>query len=326
MGRYLLRRLLSGVFTLWGITLITFFVIQLAPGDPAKVQVSGLQDSKISQEAYENLRRYYGLDKPVYVQYGLWIKNLVTLDLGPSMSPGGGRVIDRLAPVLWPTMSVSLLSIFLAFIISVPIGILSAVRQGRPFDRIVSTLLYILYSVPSYVLGMLLILYVSVKWDLLPFRGMHSDGYAQMGTWERMLDTGKHYILITICYTAGGLAFYSRFVRQNLLEVIRQDYIRTARAKGLRERHVILRHAFVNSLIPLVTLLGMTFPALLSGSVILETMFNWPGMGRLFFTSVLMRDYTTLMALNFFSACLVLLGTLAADLTYGLIDPRVSYE
>ena len=183
-----------------------------------------------------------------------------------------------------------------------------------------------LYSVPNYVAGMLLILYLGVKWDLLPFRGMRSDGYDDMTTLGQMWDLAQHYVLITFCFTFGNLAYYSRFIRQNLLEVVRQDYIRTARAKGLGERSVVLKHAFTNSLIPLISLIGLTFPFVLSGSVILEYMFNWPGLGRLYFESVLQRDYPTIMALNFITALLVLGITFIADLTYGLVDPRISYE
>lgn len=316
---------MTGLVTLLGITIITFVIIQLAPGDPAEIKTMGIQDLRVSTRVYEQLRDYYGLDKPIAVQYFSWLKRLVTGNLGNSFQDGL-KVSSKIRAALWPTMSVSLISIALSFLISVPIGIYSAARQDGPFDRIVSTFLYMLYSVPSYVMGMFLILYLGVKFNLLPFRGMHSDNFSQLSTTGQWLDYGKHYLMITFCFTFGSLAYYSRFVRQNLIEVIRQDYIRTARAKGVSEPVVILHHAFRNSLIPFVTLLGLTFPAILSGSVILENMFNWPGLGRLYFESVLMRDYPTLMALNFISALLVLLGTLFADLAYGLVDPRVSYE
>jgi peptide/nickel transport system permease protein len=173
---------------------------------------------------------------------------------------------------------------------------------------------------------MVLILYVSVKLDLLPFRGMRSDHFEELTAGGKLLDSAKHYVLITFCFTFGNLAYYSRFVRQNLLEVIRQDYIRTARAKGLGEGRVIVKHAFTNSLIPFITLLGLTFPFVLSGSVILEHMFNWPGLGRLYFDSVSQRDYPTIMALSFITAVMVLVITLLADLAYGLVDPRVKHE
>ena len=325
MIRYLIRRLLTGLITLLGITVVTFSVIQLAPGDPAAIQAQAVQDPRISARVYEQLREYYGLDEPIYVQYGKWLSRLIRFDLGNSFHDGL-KVSRKIREALWPTFSVAAIALVSAFLIAIPIGVYSAVRQNGVFDRVVSTILYMLYSVPSYVMGMVLIFYVGVKWQLLPFRGMHSDNFQQLSGMARLWDTSQHYVMITFCFTFGSLAYYSRFVRQNLLEVIRQDYIRTARSKGLSEGRVVMRHAFVNSLIPLITLFGLTIPSLLGGSVILEYMFNWPGLGRLFFDSLLQRDYPTIMALNFVTAVMVLGGTLAADLAYGLVDPRVSYE
>lgn len=325
MGRYISRRLLSGLVTLWGITVITYVVILLAPGDPAALKIYSIQNRAVSEQMYKRLREYYGLDQSIPVQYGRWIGRLVTGDLGQSFADGM-PVSRKIADAFWPTVSVDLISLFVAFMLSVPIGIYSAARQNGPFDKIISTFLYMLYSVPSYVIGMLLILYFGVKLGWLPFRGMRSDNFNQLPGLDKAWDYARHYVMITACFTLGSLAYYSRFVRQNLLEVIRQDYIRTARAKGLSEPTVIIKHAFVNSLIPFITLLGLTFPAILSGSVILETMFNWPGLGRLYFDSVLQRDYPTLMALNFFTAAMVLAGTFMADLAYGLADPRVTYD
>lgn len=325
MLKYIARRLGWGLVTLWGITLITYGVIRLAPGDPAKLQVYSIQDKRVSADMYKRLSEYYGLNEPVYKQYFKWLGRLATGNLGQSFADGL-PVSRKIANAFWPTVTVAAISLFVAFLISVPIGVYSAARQNGPFDKTVSTILYMLYSVPSYVMGMLLILYFGVKLDLLPFSGMRSIDHEQLSATGKAWDYARHYVMITFCFTFGSLAYYSRFVRQNLLEVIRQDYIRTARAKGLGEGRVILKHAFVNSLIPFITLLGLTFPALLSGSVILETMFNWPGIGRLYFESVMQRDYPTLMALNFITAAMVLAGTLLADLAYGLADPRVTYD
>ncbi len=324
MLRYIVRRALTGLVTLFGITIVTFVVIQLAPGDPAQIKIAG-EDPRISQQVYEQLRKYYQLDRPLLTQYGIWLLRLARADFGASFHDGL-RVGHKIREALWPTLSVALISLLAAFLISIPVGLVSAVRQGGAFDRVLSTFLYMLYSVPSYVMGMILILYLGVKLNVLPFRGMRSDDFEHLSRADQLWDYARHYVMITFCFTFGSLAYYSRFVRQNLLEVVRQDYIRTARAKGLGEPAVILRHAFVNSLIPLITLLSLTFPFLLSGSVILETMFNWPGLGRLFFQSVLNRDYPTLMALNFITALLVLIGTLLGDLAYGLVDPRITYD
>jgi len=325
MLRYTARRLAAGFITLIGITVVSFGIIQLAPGDPAQLQTSQIADASVSQRVYEQLRELYGLDKPLHVQYLSWLGRLVRGDLGSSFHDGR-RVSRKIGEALWPTLSVALISLFLTLAIALPIGIYSAVRQGSPFDRTTSTGLYMLYSVPSYVMGMLLILFFGVKLDWLPFRGMRSDNFAELGALAQWWDLAQHYMMITFCFTFANLAYYSRFVRQNLLEVIRQDYVRTARAKGLPERTVILRHAFINSLIPLISLIGLTFPFVLSGSVILEYMFNWPGLGRLYFESVLGRDYPTIMGLNFITAVLVLITTFLADLAYGLVDPRVSYD
>ncbi len=325
MIRYVLRRILSGLVTLLGITLITFIIIRLAPGDPAAMRTMAGENPKVSQRTYEQLRAYYGLDQPMHIQYGRWLGRLVKGDFGNSFTDGL-KISTKISDALWPTLSVSLISILTAFIVSLPIGIWSAYRQGGVFDRNVSTFLYMLYSIPSYVMGIVLILVLGVKLDLLPLGGIRSDVHETLSASGKFFDIAKHMVMITICFTFGGIAYYSRFIRQNLIEVIRQDYVRTARAKGLNEKKVILRHAFRNSLIPFVTLLGLTFPAILSGSVILEYMFNWPGMGRLFIESVMARDYPTLMALEFITAFMVLLGTLLADLCYGLVDPRIKYD
>lgn len=326
MLSYAIRRILLAIPTLLGITVVTFVIINLAPGDPAKFQAQGVMDPKISARVYEELSRYYGLDKPIHVRYLQWVSRLVRLDFGNAMSSDGRPVIDKIKERIWPTMSLALISIIGALTLAIPIGIYSAARQNGLFDTISSTVLYALYAVPSYVMAVPLILFIGVRWDLLPFQGMRSDNYELLGPWEQFVDLARHYALIAFCFTYGALAYDSRFVRQTMLENIRQDYVRTARAKGLAEHVVILRHAFRNSLIPLMTLLGLLLPEIIGGSVILEVMFNWPGMGRLFFESMLARDYPTIMALSFISAALVLLGTLLADLSYALVDPRVTYD
>lgn len=326
MFNYVIRRILLAVPTLLGITVVTFVIINLAPGDPAKFQAQGVMDPKVSARVYEELSKYYGLDKPIHVRYIQWMGRLVRLDFGNAMSSDARPVVDKIKERLWPTMSLALISIIGALTLAIPIGIYSAARQNGLFDTITSTILYALYAVPSYVMAVPLILLIGVRWDLLPFQGMHSDNYQSLTPWGQFADLARHYVLIAFCFTYGALAYDSRFVRQTMLENIRQDYVRTARAKGVAEHVVILRHAFRNSLIPLMTLLGLLLPEIIGGSVILEVMFNWPGMGRLFFESMLARDYPTIMALSFISASLVLLGTLLADLSYALVDPRVTYD
>lgn len=325
MGRYLIRRAIGGLVTLFGITIVTFIVIKLAPGDPARLQTAQIADAMVSERVYEQLREYYNLDKPMHVQYGMWLRRLLTGDLGNSFHDGLS-VRRKIGEALWPTLSVALISLLLTYLVAVPMGIASAAAQGRAFDRVTSLVVYMLYSIPSYVIGLLLIFYVGVELGWLEFNGMRSDNFDELSSAGQWLDTLEHYVMITLSFTLGNLAYYSRFVRQNLLEVLRQDYIRTARAKGLGEASVVLKHAFINSLIPLITLISLTLPFVLSGSVILETMFNWPGLGRLFFDSVMRRDYPTIMALNFVTATLVLVITLLSDLSYALVDPRITYE
>ena len=283
-------------------------------------------DSRVSIRVYEELRKYYELDKPMHVRYGKWMWRLARLDFGQSMSTDRRPVWGKIKERLWPTMSLAILSLGISLSVAIPIGVYSAARQNRLFDTVSSVLLYALYSIPSYVMAVPLILLLAIQWDLLPFQGMTSDNYDELTKMGKVIDLVKHYTLITFCFSYGTLAYYSRFIRQNMLEVLRQDYIRTARAKGLTERRVIMRHGFRNALIPVVTLFGLLLPAIIGGSVILEVMFNWPGMGRLFFESMMARDYPTIMALTFITACLVLLGTLLADLSYPLVDPRITYD
>jgi peptide/nickel transport system permease protein len=326
MLSYILRRILLSIPTLFGITLVTFIVISLAPGDPASLQSNSVMDPRVSIRVYEQLRDYYGLDKPIHLRYLDWLKRLATLDFGNSMTPDSRKVTTKIAERLPATLSLAILSLAIGFALAIPIGIWSGARRNGWFDTISSTVLYALYAIPSYVMAIPLILWLSIEWNLLPFQGMRSDNFDELTTMGQMGDLASHFVLITFCFTYGALAYQSRFVRQNLLEVFQQEYITTARAKGVKESSVVLKHAFRNTLIPLVTLFGLTFPQILGGSVILEVMFNWPGIGRLFFESILQRDYPTIMALSFISAFLVLLGTLLADLAYGLVDPRVRYE
>ncbi len=321
---YLVRRLLLAVITLVGITIVTFFIVTAAPGDPASLRAGDVQDPAQSERMILELRERFHLDEPVPVRYAMWMKGLFTGDLGTSMADDT-PVIDKISSAFMPTLSVNLIGLFLAFVLAVPIGIYSAWHQNGWFDRIGGVVLYGFYSIPSYVGAIVLILFVGVKWDLLPFRGMVGDHHDSLSFLGRMKDYAEHMALYVLCTTYGSLAFYSRFVRSNLLEITRQDFIRTAMAKGLSDRTVVLKHAFRNTLIPFVTLLGLTLPVVISGSVLLEFLFTWPGLGRLFFTSVLQRDHTVIMALSTATAFLVLLGTLAADILYGVVDPRVTH-
>ncbi len=323
MANYVIRRLLIGLFTLWGVTLIAFVLMRMMSGDPAAVYAD-IPNPEAQARLVEQMRKAFNLDKPIHVQYLMWLGGMFQGDFGNSFQDGrpiGAKILERLPA----TCSVAGLSVLLGLATAIPIGLLQAVRHNGWFDRSSGVFFYALYAVPSYVGAILLIYFVGVKWDLLPFRGMTSDGFGHMGFLDQAKDLVAHFTLITFVSTYQGIAFDSRFVRGNLLEVLRQDYVRTARAKGLSERVVVLRHAFRNTFIPLLTRLGFLIPALISGSVILEVIFNWPGLGRLFFEAILARDYPLMMASVTVSSALVLVGILVADILYAWADPRISY-
>jgi len=326
MYQYAFKRVLLAIPTFLGITLITFAVLHLAPGDPAAMRVDGTGDPSASVRSYELLRAYMGLDQPVHVRYLRWLGRLFTLDFGTSFADGTS-VYDKIMARLPWTLALALAALFLGLIVSIPIGLYSAARKGRVFDSIVGAAIYGLYSVPNYVMAMLLILIVAaldINW--LSFRGARSDGFESMSLAGNLADLAKHFVLILICYTYASVAFQARFIRTNVLSVLQSDYIRTARAKGVGERAVYTRHAWRNTLIPLITFLGLAFPTMVSGSVILEVQFSWPGMGRLLFESISRRDYPTIMALTVLSSVLVLVSTLIADLAYAWVDPRLRQE
>jgi len=325
MLHYALRRLLYLVPTLVGITIVTFLIINLAPGDPVALINRGEMDSRISPEAYNAMLHLYGLDDPIHVRYATWVKRLVTLDFGASFLDHR-PVIDKIMERLPNTIFLNVTSLVIAFALSVPLGLWAAMHQHSRLDKLGGTALYVLYSLPEFWVALLLIMFFGVKLGWLPFHGMQSVDAHKLGAaaywWDRFL----HAVLPTICLTYGSLAYLSRFARGSSLEVVRQDYIRTARAKGLDESSIVYRHVFRNTMIPMVTLLGLFLPTLISGSVIVESIFAWPGVGDLFFTSVRARDYPVIMGLSFMTAVMVLFSTLFTDLLYAWADPRVTYR
>lgn len=331
MLAYTIRRMLYMVPTLLGITVITFAIIHMAPGDPVsqKMYAMGASGAEMSEtmtkQVMEDLRAFYGLDKPLYMQYFIWLKRIALLDFSKSIHTGE-PVLSRIMGRLWWSMELNILSILISYLISIPLGIWTSTRQFSISDKVTGFILYMLYSLPSFWIALLLIIGVGVKLRWLPFTGLFSLGMEDAPLWEKAVDHLKHMALPLFCYTYGSFAFTARFVRGNMLEVIRQDYIRTARSKGVEEKIVILKHAFRNSLIPIVTLFGLLLPILISGSVIIEWIFNWPGMGWLFFEAVLTRDYPVIMGISVISAIMILVATLLADLVYALVDPRVTYS
>ncbi|NWF76193.1 MAG: ABC transporter permease [Nitrospirae bacterium] len=317
---YITKRLLLMIPLLFGITLITFVVIHLAPGSPVEVQTE--MSLKVSMQAKENLKKLYGLDKPLYIQYLDWLKRFLSLDFGKSFVDGR-RVMDKIIERIPITLTINILSLFLILIIALPIGILSATRQYSIFDKMSTVFVFIGFSTPSFWLALLLMILFGVYMGLLPISGIQSIDVSEMTIFDRILDWVKHLILPVGVSAFGGIAGISRYSRSSMLEVIRQDYIRTARAKGLKESQVIFKHAFRNALMPIVTILGLSIPGLIGGGVIFETIFAIPGMGQLFYSSTMSRDYPTVMGILVIGAFLTLIGNLVADISYAIVDPRV---
>ena len=286
---YLLKRLLLMIPLLIGITIISFTVIHLAPGEPTDLQTQ--MNPEASAELQERLRKYYDLDKPLPVQYVKWLSRLVQLDFGNSFAQDHRPVRGKIAERLPVTILINSLSILLILGVAIPIGILSATHQNSMFDRGTTVFVFLGFAVPSFWLALLLMDFFGVRLGLLPISGLRSFGFEYLSAGGKMFDVLSHLILPVFISAFGGLAGFSRYMRSNMLEVVRQDYILTARAKGLRERTVILKHALRNALLPIITILGLSVPGLIGGSVIFETIFSIPGMGKLFYDGVMMRDY-----------------------------------
>jgi len=318
---YLAKRLIFMVPLLLGITVICFAVMHLAPGSPTDLQTE--MNPRVSAEAKERLRAFYELDKPLHVQYFSWVKKLAVLDLGTSFSPDRRPVADKILERLPITIALNVLSLLLILFVAIPIGVLSAVHQDSWFDRAMSVFVFIGFAIPTFWLALLLMIFFGVQLGWLPISGIRSLNWEYLPAWDAFVDLLKHLILPVLISAFGGLAGLSRYMRANMLEVIRQDYITTARAKGLSRRTVIYKHALRNALLPVVTILGLSVPGLIGGSVIFETIFAIPGMGQLFYMAVMARDYPTVMGILFIGAVLTLIGNLLADLSYALVDPRI---
>jgi peptide/nickel transport system permease protein len=333
MGTYLLKRILLFIPTLIAITIVTFLISRLAPGDPAesKVGIGGENrnpNQQVTEEMVQKIREQWDLDKPLHVQYFLWVGRAMTLDFGRSFkdnSPVLEKIVERI-PV---TLAMNLVSIFLAYLIAIPIGIYSASHQGTFLDRASTTVLFMLYSLPSFWIATLCIIFLTNPeyLQVFPPFGLYSNDYSDAWSlFDKMVDVGSHLVLPMLIYTYTSFAYISRQMRGAMLEVIRQDYIRTARAKGLGNRAVIYKHALRNSLIPIVTLLAGLLPGLIGGSVIVESIFTIPGMGLLGYQAVLERDYPIVMAILTIGAILTMLGVLLADVMYSVVDPRIAFS
>ncbi len=329
MLTYLLKRLLEMIPTLFGITLISFFIIHLAPGKPTDIFTE--LNPKITPEAREKLEKYYGLDKPIAVQYTKWLGRIARFDFGESFSSDHRPVIqkiwDKKRPLierrLFVTVMINLLAMIIIMAIAIPVGISSATRRNSLYDKIMTTTVFVGFAMPSFWLALLLMILFGVHLHWLPISQLKSMNFDSLPLAGKIWDLSKHLVLPIFVSAFGGLAYDSRFMRSSMLEVIRQDYVTVARAKGLPERLVIYRHAFRNALLPIVTLAGLSIGGLMGGSVIFENIFGIPGMGQLFYQSVMTRDYPTVMGILTIGAILTLLGNLLADIGYMIADPRI---
>jgi peptide/nickel transport system permease protein len=316
--QFVLRRLLYTLITLIGISILSWVIITQAPGSPIALTL----DPKVSPKIIEQMEKNYDLDKPIYQQYFLWLQRLFT---GKLYSFKDGRpVMKKIGERIWNTLLLNLVAMLIIFSLAIPLGIFSARRQYSILDNLGTFGAYLGISIPSFWLAYLLIL-GTVKLFGYPVLGMRSFVTEDFGTAEVILDRLWHLMLPSIILAIGGIAALSRYTRSSMLEVIRQDYVRTAKAKGLPEETVYYKHALRNALLPIITLFGFLIPGLIGGSIIMETVFSWPGIGRLAYQAVLARDYPVVMTINTITAVLVLIGNFVADILYGIADPRIRY-
>ena len=343
--------------TMLGITLVTFFMIKLAPGDPItmKLNLEGLAKSEeVSPEVIKMMRRQYGLDTPLpthydrfiknlkpqwvakasrwfgenAIQYRKWLLRIAVFDFGRSLKPDRRPVVDKIREALPVTLTLNILDIIIVYMVSVLLGVYSALNRNTLKDKIMMVGMFVLYSLPSFWIAILLLMYFAggEHFSWFPLGGFLSDGMDTAAWYAKAGNIAWHLVLPVVVMVYGSFAFLSRFTRANMLEVLGQDYVRTARAKGLAMGVVIWRHGLRNALIPLITLIGTLLPELLGGSVIIEEIFNIPGMGLLSFESLKARDYTTIMGIATISAGLTLISLFLADLAYKWADPRITFE
>lgn len=335
MLTYLFRRLLIAIPTFLGITLVTFLIINAAPGGPIEQKLQkirmgggeGGQGTGISQEVLDGLAKQYGFDKPIYVRYGIWLKNITRLDFGDSFSYQE-PVIDVIASKFPVSLQFGVASLILTYLISIPLGVKKAIHAGGVFDQVSGVVLYIMVSIPVLVLGIFLIVWFAggSYFDWFPIGGLKSDDYDSLTSLGKIWDRAYHFVLPLICYVMGGFTELTMLVRNSMLDVIKSDYVRTARSKGLSDKLVYFKHALRNALIPVATGLGGFLRVFLAGSLIVETIFNLDGIGLLGYQSILSRDYNVIMGLTFISAMLLLVGNIMSDFIYVLVDPRIDFK
>ena len=317
MKQYIIRRLLQMIPTMIGITILVFAITALVPGD----YITAQQNPNMTAEKAQQLREIYGLDKNPVERYFIWVGNMITGNMGDSLQHKR-PVTDVIGDYVWNSFLIAFFSMIFSWIIAVITGVFSAKFQYSFFDKVVTLFVLLCMSLPSFFIGLVLIKFMAVDWKLFPVGGMTTAGHSG-STWDYIVDVGHHMFLPVLVLTMLSTGSLTRYFRTSMLEVIRQDYIRTARAKGLKERTVIFKHALRNAMLPAITLMGFELPALFSGAIILEKIFVWPGVGQVYLESITMRDYPFMLGFTIFLAALTLIGTLLSDVLYGIADPRI---
>lgn len=325
MAWYVAKRLLQAIPLLLGIVTATFFIIRMAPGDPMDIYLERTRVRQVDPEVIEAIRQKYGLDEPIHVQYARWLGNVARGDLGESFRHRR-PVRDLLSEAIPYTLQLAVLALLLDALVGISLGVLSAVKQYSLTDKVVTLGSLVVYAVPGFWLALMLVMVFSVNLGWFPTSQTRSMDYEFLSLGGRVLDRLWHLAIPVFVLGVASAAGTARYTRNRLLEVLNEEFVTAARARGFRERTVILGHALRNALIPLVTIYGMSLPFLLGGATVIETIFAWPGMGRLTVEAVSGRDYPILMATTTIAAVLTVLGNLAADVTYAVVDPRVSYD
>ncbi len=305
---------------MFGISLLSFAVINLAPGKPVALENS--LNPRVSARALERLEKLYELDKPVYERYWHWLKRTAALDFGRSFSDNR-PVIEKIAERLPVTIIINLLSLFLIFAAAIPLGVRCALRPDGMLDKVMTAAMFFLFAIPTFWLALLLMNFFGINLRWLPVSGITSLNYEYLSPVEKVIDLLRHLLLPVTVSSLGGIAAMARYMRSSMIEALAQPYIRMARAKGLTERSVLYKHAFRNAVMPLVTIMGLSLPGLVGGSVIFESVFAIPGAGRLFYEAVMMRDYPLIMAEVVIVSILTMTANLLADVSYAWIDPRL---
>lgn len=323
-GRWLVKRLIYIVFVFFIISILMFAIYKALPGDPVKMMMGDNVKPEVYQQQYDTIRKQLGLDQPVPVQYVKWITNMLRGDFGYS-TEYRRAVKDVIGVPMRNTVLLNLFSMVVVFLIAVPLGITQAVKKNSIFDKVVQVITIVGYSVPSFVIALLAIYVFAIKIPVFPISGVKTAGFEGTGI-AAFFDAAKHMALPVLVMSVGGIGSIARYVRASMIDALRMDYIKTARSKGLREKVVIYVHAFRNALIPIVTVTTWWLIGLFGGSIVIETIFLWDGLGKMMISGLNQRDFSVVLAMQMFYVILSLLGNVIMDIAYTLVDPRVRLE